>query len=793
MLEKNKIGLGTKLTLLTLVPILFLSAINIISVEQANDRVEIAAKNRQLMDDKDEYRSSLALQVRESMAALNVSAGVLSEDLQSMLLSQYASNLGSIKQSHIHVAEKISQFIDFLDQLQVQLLADGYLLPVNELATIVNEGSKNKAYSEDFILNNQRFIAVVNRAERLPRQFALFVKTNKATLEFILAGKESSAINNFVYEGKARLASVLESVRQLDSLLQESIQYFDVLQKQRIRETVDSVAQDLASKQNITTFLIVLTSIILALTAFWFASRKLVLPLNQLTQSMTDASAGKQNVMISGQDRQDEIGEMSKALGIFVDVYASNKQISAEAARLASIVKASTTNIMMADVDGNIIYINAAAEALMRSREETIKTVFPDFSVDTLVNSNIDQFHRNPEHQRHLLKPENLPHKARIQIADLVFDLTSVALLDQDNNFLGSAVEWDDQTEHVQAEEQIAALIHNAAKGELDQRLDVEAFQGFMKTLALGVNTMLDTVIEPIDKCCTVLQSLAEGELSETMQGDYQGLFKQLQESINTSKNNLKHMVGDISEASISVSGVAQEILQGNQELSLRTENQAANIEETAASLEQLTSTVKLNSQSAQEAESLSSDTMVLAEQGGKVLEATIQAMQEIDQSSRRISDIIGVIDEIAFQTNLLALNAAVEAARAGEQGRGFGVVATEVRNLAQRSASAAKEIKLLIKDSGNKVSQGNVLVNESGTKLKEIAHSVTNVSALVQEISLASREQAIGIEEINKSMAHMDSMTQQNAASAEEATTSADLLNEQSENLMKLIGFFKV
>ena len=463
-----------------------------------------------------------------------------------------------------------------------------------------------------------------------------------------------------------------------------------------------------------------------------------------------------------------------------------------EVGRLVSAVEGMSTNLMMADPDGNINYLNPSVIKMLTKRENELQQVLTNFSVDTLLGTNFDSFHRNPAHQRNILRPENLPYASDIKVGPLSFRLTAVALKDKSDNYLGTAVEWIDTTEMVNTQEQVEALIAKASQGELRERLDIDSFEGFMKNLALGINTMLDTVVEPVENCQQVLQELAAGNLQQTMEGSYHGVFEKLQSSINSSFNNLRNMVSEIMEAASHVATSAREITQGNTDLSQRTEEQASSLEETASSMEELTGTVSENASAANKANKLSLDTMTQAESGGDVVSEAIKAMKDIDDASREISDIISVIDEIAFQTNLLALNAAVEAARAGDQGRGFAVVAAEVRNLAQRSASAAKDIKTLIKNSVGKVEQGSQLVNDSGDKLNEIVSSVRNVTQLVKEISNASEEQSSGIQQINQAVAQMDNMTQQNSALVEEATASAESLNEQASSLIELMSFFK-
>jgi len=290
-----------------------------------------------------------------------------------------------------------------------------------------------------------------------------------------------------------------------------------------------------------------------------------------------------------------------------------------------------------------------------------------------------------------------------------------------------------------------------------------------------------------------VLSALAEGDLTQQMAGTYQGELEKLKGSINTALANLTRTLSTVRTAAESVSTGAEQITKGNEDLSQRTSEQASSLEETSSAMEEMTSTVKQNADNAKQANQLAIAARDIAEKGGSVTTKAVEAMDEINKSSKKIADIITVIDEIAFQTNLLALNAAVEAARAGEHGRGFAVVAAEVRNLAQRSATAAKEIKGLINESVQRVTDGSELVDQSGKTLAEIVGSVKRVTDIIAEITAASQEQASGIDQVNKAIMQMDETTQQNAALVEEATSASQSMKEQAKELMTQVASFKM
>jgi methyl-accepting chemotaxis protein len=315
-------------------------------------------------------------------------------------------------------------------------------------------------------------------------------------------------------------------------------------------------------------------------------------------------------------------------------------------------------------------------------------------------------------------------------------------------------------------------------------------------SVALGAGlawAITRSITRPLQQAVTAADTIAQGDLSVRLESPYHDETGELLRSLGTMQDSLRQLVGQVRNSTDSIGTASAEIATGNQDLSSRTEQTASNLQQAASSMEQLTGTVKQSADSARQANQLASSAAEVAARGGLVVSQVVATMDDINASSKKIGDIIGVIDGIAFQTNILALNAAVEAARAGEQGRGFAVVASEVRSLAQRSAEAAREIKGLIGASVEKVESGSRLVANAGDTMKEIVGSVQRVSDIIGEITAASAEQSEGIGQVNGSVSQLDQMTQQNAALVEQSAAAAESLREQAQRLADIVGTFRL
>ena len=463
-----------------------------------------------------------------------------------------------------------------------------------------------------------------------------------------------------------------------------------------------------------------------------------------------------------------------------------------ENTKIRASLDASRTGMMIADNDHIIRYVNHSVVALLRNQQDTLRKAFPDFDVDTLVGSSIHRFHANPARIRTLLDQLNQQHNGRIQIGEVHFSQVVTPVFNADGSRNGFAVEWHDRTQELALENNVAGIVAAAIAGDLSQRLQPVTQAGFIQTLTTGINQLLDTVADATGEIRAMLAALAEGDLAHRITGEHAGDFEAMKHDANLTAERLTAIIGHIKQCSLSISTAAREIAAGNDDLSRRTEQQAVNLEETAASMEELTATVRQNAESARHANALANGAANVAVRGGDVVGQVVSTMQAIEQSSHRIAEIISVIDGIAFQTNILALNAAVEAARAGEQGRGFAVVATEVRALAQRSATAAREIKQLIDDSMTQVDDGAALVARAGSTMDEIVASVQEVTGLMTRIAAASQEQSSGIEQVNHTVVQMDETTQQNAALVEEASAAARAMEQQADALADAVSVFR-
>lgn len=588
---------------------------------------------------------------------------------------------------------------------------------------------------------------------------------------------------------------VVNQINPLYKPVSEGIKQLMQLQVDVAKQEFESAQSRYGHTRNITIGLIVL-GIMSALWLGFILIRVIVRPFSAAIRNFGHIAQGKYNNAIDI-ERQDEIGKVMEALKsmqtkLGFDM-AESKRIADENLRIKIGLDNVSTGVMIADNARYIIYANKSVVDILGKAEADIRKQLPDFSAANLVGVNIDGFHVIPSQQEQLLSSFNNNHIAKINLGGRSMVVSANPVINEQGQRLGAVAEWQDRTIEVAVEQEVAALVHGAVMGDFTRRINIQGKEDFFKQLGEGLNELMETTESGINDVVRVLGALSRNDLTQTITNDYAGSFGQLKDDANTTVEKLKEIISQIKDATNGINTGAKEIASGNNDLSHRTEEQAASLEETAASMEELTSTVQHNAANAKQANQLAVDASNIAGKGVDVVGQVVKTMDTINDSSRRIGDIISVIDDIAFQTNILALNAAVEAARAGEQGRGFAVVAVEVRNLAQRAATAAGEIKNLIDDSVVKVTGGSKLVTQAGQTMEEIVNSIRGVTVMMSEISAASAEQTSGIEQVNQAISQMDDVTQQNAALVEQAAAAAESLEEQAQSLSATVAQFKV
>ncbi|KRE00387.1 hypothetical protein ASE63_10015 [Bosea sp. Root381] len=509
----------------------------------------------------------------------------------------------------------------------------------------------------------------------------------------------------------------------------------------------------------------------------WLAVRQVLRPIAAMRDAIGRLQVGAEEA-VPGLERGDEIGELARALKAM-------HETGVEAARIRAALDGCRTNVMVCDGEGRVVYVNKSLLRFFGEAQEDFRAAFPGCSAKDMLGRVMESV----QWQAGGLQGQQA---IRFALGRRTVSLSLSPVMHADGRRLGTAVEWLELTDELAAATEVAEMVAAAVEGDFSRRVPLAGKPDALQRIAGGMNEINALVENAVGEFAAVAERLAEGDLTQRMTGDYRGRLAELKASLNTALAHLAETVATIQGTAGHVARAASEIDAGAGDLATRTEQTAANIEETAATTEQLAASVKQSASRSREATELANEAMGVAQDGKEVVAQAVGAIERIESSSVRISEIVSVIDDIAFQTNLLALNAAVEAARAGEAGRGFAVVASEVRALAQRSGQAAKDIKTLIASSNQQVGEGVRFVRSTGDALERIVAAAGKVSVTVGEISQAAAEQAHGIDEMSRAVAHMDETTQQNSALAEQSATSAGELMTEIVTLRQLVAFFR-
>lgn len=462
---------------------------------------------------------------------------------------------------------------------------------------------------------------------------------------------------------------------------------------------------------------------------------------------------------------------------------------------LSTAMNCASTNIMVADAEFNITSINQSLHDMFKRNETRLREALPNFKADTVVGSNMDIFHKDPQHQRKMVAKMTASWTGELQVAGLALRLTVVPISHEQER-IGYVVEWLDHTEEAFVSRSIINAMTQMHDGEFDMRLKEsdKKVEGTLAAMMHHVNVSMESMSQVVHAINEVVEAQAAGDLTKELpKGVFKGQIHDLKNAINYSMEKVKEVVAVAIEASNVVSGASEQVSQGAADLSNRVQAQAASLEKTSATMNQMASAIENTSEHARKAADLAHQVREQSTEGVTVMKDTIVAMAQLQESSNQIGEIVVLIDSIAFQTNLLALNAAVEAARAGEHGRGFAVVAGEVRALAQKSAEAAKDIKGLIDQSVSRVGQSTKMAEKSGEMLERITHSVEDVADMIEQIANSTHEQSIGISEVHQAVSEIDSVTQQNAALVEETTAAAETLDQEAHRLQQTMAYFKI
>jgi methyl-accepting chemotaxis protein len=693
----------------------------------------------------------------------------------------------------VHKHQMLS--LERISQIQKLMLTNKLHLATTLLNLDSAQVQKNTAEMEQNIAVINNILDVFLKSELSPVERTLIDKVSGDRKRYLTEALQPAI--SALRSNDAKLANTLinDKVSPLYEPVAENIQKLLQLQ---IDDTSKELDASLSRYYNTreTAGALIASSIFLAMWLSFSLLRSIVRRLDATMSHFGKISQGNYNTLIEIKGR-DEVSKVMAALKsmqikLGFDV-AEAKRTADENLRIKIALDNVSTGVILADNDRNIIYVNKSVLNMFGQAEADIRKQIPNFSVGNLVGTNLDHFHKVFKHQ--LLHSDAVTGSStvNVEMADSFMEVVVTPVITPEGKPIGSVAEWLDRTSEVLVEKEVAVILISAVMGDFSKRIVMQGKTGFFRELSESINQLMQTTECAINEAARVFNVLSHGDLGVRITNHYSGTLGELKEDANSMVDDLNNIIGQIKDVAESIHTAVKEIASGNTSLSRRTEEQATSLEQTSASMKELISIVQQNSDNAKHAGELAVSASDTAGKGVIVIGQVVKMMEGINESSRKIVEIISVIDSIAFQTNILALNAAVEASRAGEQGRGFAVVAGEVRNLAQRVAAAAGEIKSLIGDSVEKVEDGGQLVIQAGLTIEDIANSIHGVTAIMSKIGAASVKQTSGIEQVNLSLGQMNDVTEKNAALVKQAATATESLEEQTQHLTVTVAHFKM
>ncbi len=757
------------------------------SVANNIDSIDVAIKknkdkfglNNKWRDVKKQWRSIIAdTATGDTLTVANKSAQII-EDL-------HALNRQAAENALMVVDKDLSRYF-IVDAMTVELPA--LINALTGLSGITESAIKHHTVSEkEKIMFIGRMNIMRDQIKQVAKKHAEAFKRNKA-MQQVLAGKSKKVTKTALKFINEVMAIVFNDValKSADSAVFEQLSApainaakdMEIASVEVFQTEINAEITRLTHNLYLTISLVVGIILIGVILAFMIGF-DLVRRIKHLVSIFDRITVGDFNsdVTITSED---EVGVALQAIKtmqrkIGFNLYMERDQ-AIKTGRISTALANASTSVMVTNDNGLVVYINAAAEALFKNIETTLQQLIPDFDTQELIDSAADFLPGVEELSLAALQQQHGPVHKRITLSGLTLDVSITPVSSPEGHYSGSVIEWLDRTAEVGIETDLADVVKAAAEGDFNRVLNFKTDNAFYSRLGEGINTILSRTGSSISDIEQILSALAEGNLSQTMNGQYQGIFAQLQQSVNKTLEKLSSVIHsvqttavEVATTSADVSGAAQQIGQGSSE-------QAASLEEISSAMEQMASNISHSSANAAETEKIAKEASGDAEVSGRIVASAVDSMKEITSK-------ISIIEEISRQTNLLALNAAIEAARAGEHGKGFAVVASEVRKLAERSQKAAAEISDL---SGDTVT----LAELAGDRLADLVPCIQKTADLVQEISVSAREQDTGANEINTALQQLDSVVQRSASSSEKLASAALTLSSESESQKQSMAFF--